>query len=519
MNRFRPRTVRRAWGATLLVAAVVAAGSSPAIAAAAEDLGTVVVVQSTVPEGGQDFHYTSELPEYSVFSLDDDDDATLPNQLTIENVPAGPYTLLQDEPPVGWILLGVTCNDPDGGTNGYTNGALLDVDAGETITCSFTNSPPTGDVVIRQDTVPNAPVSFHFNGHWGEFNLADDGNEVDDGTWNTITTQGIPPGTYQVSQDQHADWPLTSIYCIDPDGGTTFDLATGTLTLDVDAGEVIECTFTNEPSESSPPPPPPGGTFHIQLDTVPDDAPDVTFTGELLAFLLDDDGQGGSALPNVKDFVDMDLGPWSFTAAVPDAWRLTSVTCADPDNGSSTDLAKGQVIIDLDADEDVTCTFTIEPKPVSPPPAQSCNGKTATIVAAAGVVAVRGTQGPDVIVALAGNVRIDGRGGNDTICAASGDNIINGGAGDDWIDAGDGTNTVDGGAGNDTITAGSGNDTLLGGTGDDDVVAGDGNNLVSTGSGDDTIVTGSGDDRIDGGKNFDTCQPGGGSNSVNNCEA
>lgn len=115
----------------------------------------------------------------------------------------------------------------------------------------------------------------------------------------------------------------------------------------------------------------------------------------------------------------------------------------------------------------------------------TCNGLGATIVGHAGDVAIRGTQGPDVIVALDGDVRIDGSGGDDTICAGSGDNIINGGAGNDWINGGDGANTIGVGAGNNTAFA---------------------------------IVTGAGTDRIDGGKGFDTCQAGGGINYVGRCE-
>ena len=148
-----------------------------------------------------------------------------------------------------------------------------------------------------------------------------------------------------------------------------------------------------------------------------------------------------------------------------------------------------------------------------------CHGLPATIVGQPGQVAIRGTQGPDVIVGLEVGVRIDGRGGDDTICAGAGDNIVNAGAGNDWVDAGEGNNTVDGAEGDDTILAGSGDDILLGGTGNDTVFAGEGDNLVSTGSGNDVIVAGSGNDRIDGAKDFDTCDGGAGLNYVGHCEA
>ena len=126
----------------------------------------------------------------------------------------------------------------------------------------------------------------------------------------------------------------------------------------------------------------------------------------------------------------------------------------------------------------------------APIPRQLCNGKSATIVGQPGAVAIRGTQGADVIVGLGGDVRIEGRGGNDTICAGDGDNIINGGAGNDWIDAGDGANTVDAGAGNDTIYGGTGDDTILGGTGNDNVVRRRRRQPRLPASGDDEIVTG-----------------------------
>jgi Ca2+-binding RTX toxin-like protein len=515
VNLFRTRAVRRL-GGSVLVAAALVVGTFPAFAVAAEgDLGTIVIVQSTIPEGPQDFHYTSDVPELSDFWLDDDDDGTLSNQTTAADIAAGEYTVYQDDPPVGWAVLGVTCDDPDGGSNTYTNGVLIDLDAGETITCTVTDSPTTGDVAIHLDTAPDDPVAFDFTADWGTFTLNDDGSDADF-MWPDMYVNGLLPGSYSLVQGAADGWSLSNLTCSDPDGGTLADTGAGSVTLDVDAGEVIECWFTNEPA-AAPPPPPAPNEMSIHLDAVPNAAVDVAFDfGDILTFTLDDDADG--TLSNARTYSDMDLGPWPVTAHVPTGWRLASVTCTDPDGGTTVDKGAARATIDLDDGETVSCTFAIEPIPVAPPP-PTCNGKAATIVGKPGVATIRGTQGADVIVALAGNVRIDGRGGNDTICAGSGDNIANGGAGSDWIDAGDGVNTVDGGSGNDAIIAGSGNDTLLGGTGNDDVSAGDGDNLVSTGSGDDDIATGAGNDRIDGGKNFDTCQPGGGSNAVQNCEA
>jgi len=514
--RFWPRVVRRALASALVVTALIVPGIFPRPAAAAEGSGSIYIVQSTIPEGPQDFFYDTDILSFDDFALDDDDDGTLSNQAWSEYLEPGSYVISQSLP-LGWVLLGVSCTDPDGGTNTLTNGAIIDLDDGEEITCTFSNSLSTGDVAIHLETIPEDPTSFGFQGDLGTFALADDGNEIDDMTWNTITVSGLLPGTYHVDQLTVAGFDLTSISCGDPDGGTTTDLVDREVTLDVDAGDVIDCTFTNE-STAPPPPPPPGGDFHVVLDAIPDNAVDVPFTAEQLPFSLDDDPSDG-ALSNQFDRYDMDLGPWDVQATIPTGWQVKTIACSDPDNGSTTSAANARAVIDLDDGEDVTCTFTIEPKPVAPPQATKCNGKDATIVAAAGATAVRGTQGADVIVALNGNVRVDARGGNDTICAGAGDNIINGGAGDDWIDGGAGTNTIDLGAGTNTAFAGPGADTIVGSSGNDTVNAGDGNNLVSLAGGNDQIVTGSGDDRISGGKGFDTCQPGGGTNAVRDCEA
>src|SRR3954452_8654417 len=52
--------------------------------------------------------------------------------------------------------------------------------------------------------------------------------------------------------------------------------------------------------------------------------------------------------------------------------------------------------------------------------AQTCLGKTATLVAGPQQHKVEGTAGPDVIVALTSGVRVNALGGDDTICVTDG---------------------------------------------------------------------------------------------------
>jgi Ca2+-binding RTX toxin-like protein len=505
---FHFRTAVRRWGPAFAAVVLVAAAALPSGALAADAPGTIIINLNAVPDGPQDFRFNGAGAE---FLLDDDTDSTLSNQSTIADVAPGYHTITQD-PGGSYFLTDVSCIDPDNGTFPASNGVNVDVDPGETISCTFTNSLALGNVNIHLDTIPDAPPAVDFTADWGAFTLNDDGSDAD-GLWPDMFVDGLLPGTYLLTEPYTPGLAYVGITCDDPDGGTAIDNF-GHVTLDVDAGETIDCTFTNDVAAV-----PPSADLHIKLDAVPDDPVDVgfTFVGGQLPFSLDDDPTDAT-LANSIDLLDRETGSQTFAATIPAGWRIKSLDCVDPDNGSTTDAAKAQVTVDLDDGEDITCTFKIEPIPAGPPPAPTCNGKVATIVGTAGATTIRGTAGADVIVDLDGANRIDGRGGNDTICTGPGDDVIAGGAGDDWIDAGGGTNSIDAGAGNDLVRSGAGNDTIVGDTGGDDIDAGDGANLVSAGAGNDRIVTGSGDDRIDGGKGYDLCSPGAGTNTVGNCE-
>ena len=53
------------------------------------------------------------------------------------------------------------------------------------------------------------------------------------------------PGVYTFTEAALAGWDLTSLVINDPDNGSSFNLATRTATIDVDAGENITVTFMN----------------------------------------------------------------------------------------------------------------------------------------------------------------------------------------------------------------------------------------------------------------------------------
>ncbi len=151
-------------------------------------------------------------------------------------------------------------------------------------------NPCGGTVTIFKDAVPDSPQDFGFIGDLGNFSLDDD----TDLTLSNSRASFRIPGIYKVTETVPSGWVLTNIACVDPDGGTTTNLAAATATIDVDAGEMITCTFTNKVDTDG--------------DGVPDDVdccPTVANPGQEDA---DGDGQGdfcdncpATANPDQKD--------------------------------------------------------------------------------------------------------------------------------------------------------------------------------------------------------------------------
>ncbi len=297
--------------------------------------GTISIVKDAAPDDSQDFHFSGDLGN---FSLDDDSDPTLPNTATFQNQGPGTYSVSEVSIPVGWNLSSIVCNDPDGGTTTDlgTATANIDLDAGEGIVCTFTNTKH-GTISIVKDAAPDDPQDFDFSGDLGNFSLDDDSDPT---LPNTATFQNQAPGTYSVSEVSiPAGWNLPSIVCNDPDGGTTTDLGTATANIDLDAGEGIVCTFTNIKH----------GTIVVEKQTSPDGAVgSFTFSGDA-AGTISDDGTivVGNLQPGIYTATEADPGP---------GFDLTAITCDD--GNSSGDVGTRTATFNLEGDETVKCTFT-----------------------------------------------------------------------------------------------------------------------------------------------------------------
>ena len=106
------------------------------------DGATLTIIKDTLPDGPQDFAYTSTgglIP--AAFNLDDDSDTTLSNTQTYTNLLPGSYTVTETAH-AGFELTGLACVDPDEQTTVSlaTGTANIDLDSGETVVCTYQNS-------------------------------------------------------------------------------------------------------------------------------------------------------------------------------------------------------------------------------------------------------------------------------------------------------------------------------------------------------------------------------------------
>ena len=224
--------------------------------------------------------------------------------------------------------------------------------------------PELGAITIVKDAKPDSSQEFDFGGNLGPFTLVDDQGS---GGTESITFDELDAGTYTATElGPPEGWTLDDVSCdVDGDDSQT-SISGATASIDLAAGEHVTCTFTNK--QQGPPPPPELAAITIIKNAVPDDDQSFTYSGTLGGFSLVDDGSGND---NSITFEDLDAGSYSVTEdALPTGWSLDSLSCQDPDNG--TTISGATASIDLDADEHVVCTYvntlTLGVPPTTPPP-------------------------------------------------------------------------------------------------------------------------------------------------------
>ena len=266
-----------------------------AVAIASEDPKPprIRVVKVAAPHDPQDFTYTGDLARS--FSLDDDDDPTLPNARWFGPLEPGSYKLAESAES-GWDLERLAVVDPDGGSTVdlANRSCLLDLDDGETVTAVF-NNVKRGRIAVVKDSVPNNPQDFEFAGDLGSFYLDDD---ADPKLGHAMLFTNLPPGKYRVAERAVSGWNLTALVVDDPDGGSSVDMAAGEALLELDPGEDVVARFVNHSQSNDAPVADAGGPYFalegsgVVLDASASGGPDAPYGDAIARYEWDLDNDG-----------------------------------------------------------------------------------------------------------------------------------------------------------------------------------------------------------------------------------
>lgn len=274
------------------------------------------------------------------FTLGDERDPNRPRRITAAGLAPGSYTVTQDLIP-NWTLTGITC-DTGEDTSPQDRQVVITLSATEHTECHFTNVSPS--ITLEENARPDDPHDFGFTTCLGD----DCGrvvldNDQDPTLPRSVRATPLATGTYTITQDPSANWPLTSISChpFQP----TRDLANRRVTISVGPTTAITCEFTNR-----------AATLTVVQESVPDDPHDFTFAGCQGAacgtFHLDDDAD--PTLPRSATATALPAGTYTITQSAADP-ELTALVCTGDE---VVDLTQRRATVTLDPGEQRTCTFT-----------------------------------------------------------------------------------------------------------------------------------------------------------------
>ena len=120
--------------------------------------GTIIIEKETVPVGGINFGFTTNIPGTGNgnFLLDDGESKT------ILSIPAGTYLVTEGNPaisPGGFVLSDIVCDDMGSSTDVVTRTATIDLDPNEIITCTFINTLSLEGLNILKTDMPDPVVA------------------------------------------------------------------------------------------------------------------------------------------------------------------------------------------------------------------------------------------------------------------------------------------------------------------------------------------------------------------------
>ena len=292
--------------------------------------GRVTIIKNTLGGDGS-FDFTGDLGAFSLTTSGGTAsqvfDAVTPGSFTVTEAMNNDFELTS-----------VVCTgDQDSTGDAASRSAILNIEDGDDVTCTFINEQVTGSIQIIKQT--DTDGTFRFQGDLGVFALTTSGGSA------MRSFDDLTADTYVVREDDLGGFALDDLTCTgDLDGGNVVDLANRQVSIDLDAGETVACTFSNSQIL---------GDITIIKSTIGGEG-QFDFSGDLGDFSIRTRSASGSV-----GFSDLQPGSFVVAEALNPDFDLVSISCSgDLDNGSVTDLTARQITIDLDPGESIACTFT-----------------------------------------------------------------------------------------------------------------------------------------------------------------
>lgn len=197
-----------------------------------EQKGRIIVTKQTQPDGStQQFPFTSNWGSGS-FTLIDGQSHNSGGLLP------GQYSVSEGAVP-GWSLNQANCTSSLGGSE--TPGSI-NLQAGETVNCTF-NNIQRGRIIVNKVTQPaNDPTSFDFKSSWNQgFSLTGQAGS------NSHNSGLLLPGVYTVTEMSESGWSLVSVVCTEQgqQPQAAFTEANPDRSITLAPGKTVTCTYTN----------------------------------------------------------------------------------------------------------------------------------------------------------------------------------------------------------------------------------------------------------------------------------
>ena len=286
--------------------------------------------------------------------------STSQDTFSLNAAAAGAYTVIESAV-AGWSLTALACTGAgaDSSTNLGTRTATLDIDAGETVICTFTNTKDASLTVVKVTDPATDPQDFDFNltgtGVPADLDLDTDGGDAPLPSQDTFSLTAAAAGRLHGHRvGRQAGWSLTALACTGAGADSSTNLG-----------------IARPPSTSTPA----RRDLHLhqhqgrQPDGRQGDRPGERSAG--LRLQPDRHRRAGRPRPrhrwrrrppaqpgHVQPDRRRSWAPIPSSSRPSAGWSLTTLACTGAGADSSTNLGTRTATLDIDAGETVICTFT-----------------------------------------------------------------------------------------------------------------------------------------------------------------